>query len=169
MRITSAPSPTATTSGLIRVISRVADRRKWRQHRLFVDSAYRQHIISISGGVIFSQDPIPELPALHTSTIPLSLYARLDATSRHDVRPNHDICNFSICHRTHNTPKSIKHQLHTVGKPYGGSPITCSTRCSETSSSLRSSKEASVQYCHNSRLIHSYAGKHTQSMTACRK
>ncbi len=72
VRITSAPSPTATTIRLNPVIGSIADGRERSQQRLLVHAPTVSTFSASPGGVIFFQDPIPELPALHTSTIPLS-------------------------------------------------------------------------------------------------
>ena len=70
--MTSDPDPTATTSGFTRW-SAVLPIDEKGANVPFLSTAPTVNAFSASpGGVIFFQEPMPELPALHTSTIPLS-------------------------------------------------------------------------------------------------
>ena len=72
VRITSAPSPTATISGFIRW-SAVFPTDEKGARTASLSTAPTVNTFSASpGGVIFFQEPAPEFPALHTNTMPLS-------------------------------------------------------------------------------------------------
>ena len=72
VRITSAPSPTATISGFIRW-SAVFPTDEKGARTASLSTAPTVNTFSASpGGVIFFQEPAPEFPALHTNIMPLS-------------------------------------------------------------------------------------------------
>src|SRR5574344_349573 len=70
--ITSAAIPTATTSGLMRLSAVLPMEENGARMPVL---AIAPTVITCSaspGGVIFFHEPLPEFPALHTTTIPLS-------------------------------------------------------------------------------------------------
>ena len=72
VRITSAPSPTATISGFIRWSAVFPTDEKGARTASLSTAPTVNTFPASPGGVIFFQEPAPEFPALHTNTMPLS-------------------------------------------------------------------------------------------------
>ena len=106
VRITSDPTPTATTSGFTRWSAVYLRKKKVASTALFVNRSYRQYIISISR----RSDLFPGTRTGVAGTAsPVSFlylqYGKPGATSMHDVHPNLDIYNSSIYHQMSSIPK----------------------------------------------------------------
>ena len=105
VRITSAPSPTATTSGLIRLSAVLPMEENGASNACLFDSSHRQHILGISRRGYFLPGTHSRITGTAHQHHTLIGYTRcLTGHQGSNVRPNRDICNSSICHRKSNIP-----------------------------------------------------------------